>query len=177
MFHTCRPVQLVPTDPRMDQTRWSGSHSPCRSESFSAAQQTDLPAETRHRFPLITLRNSLKYLDSDGAHSLPTTLLSSLSRYMFHIRLPFSSSLWTKTFPIVGVRGVAAMGVEVVRRRCLTRGARGPRWTPWAAPSPCWPHYADRPVRNAETPARPADCKSTVDLTFTLFVASHQGNF
>lgn len=35
-------------------------------------------------------------MQSIKVNPLPTTLLSSLSKYMFHIRLPFSSSLWMK---------------------------------------------------------------------------------
>lgn len=100
---TTSPVAQGWTGPRMDQTWWSGSRRRCTSWSFSAVPQTGLEEETTRSTPHL----HTAMFDSPPAHAdhLPTTLLSSLSKYMFHIRLAFSSSLGVTAWECKRVRG------------------------------------------------------------------------
>lgn len=79
----------------MDRTQWSSIHTHCRSESSSAGQQTDLHREKQTHDYTHWTSHTLVIHTLFLSHS-PTTLLSSLSRYLFHILFPFSLSLWRR---------------------------------------------------------------------------------
>lgn len=66
-------------------------------ELFSCPTNRSKARNNRLRITLnINLRKAQGTYAAIVQIHLPTTLLSSLSKYIFHIRLPFSSSLWIK---------------------------------------------------------------------------------